>query len=45
MQKPMVPFDGSRSALRVLEHALAELHGRADAQVHVLNVRLSLIHI
>ena len=44
MRKPMVPFDGSRSALRALEHALAELHGRADAQVHVLNVRNPPVH-
>ncbi|HRD85028.1 MAG TPA: universal stress protein [Rubrivivax sp.] len=44
MRKPMVPFDGSRSALRALAHALAELQGRPDAQVHVLNVRNPPVH-
>ncbi len=34
----MVPFDGSRSALRALEHALAELHGRADATARAAGI-------
>ena len=36
-----MPFDGSRSALRALEHALAELHG-VDAVARALDDGLEL---
>jgi nucleotide-binding universal stress UspA family protein len=44
MRRPLVPIDGSRGALRALDHALAELRDRADAQLHLLNVRSLPVH-
>lgn len=44
MRKPLVPIDGSASAMRALAHAVAELQGRADAQLHVLNVQTPPVH-
>lgn len=44
MQRPLVPIDGSSSAMRALQHALAELRGRADAQLHLLTVQAPPIH-
>ena len=44
MLKPLVPIDGSASALRALGHAVAELDGRAGAQVHLLNVQAPPVH-
>lgn len=39
MRNPLIPFDGSAAALRALDHALQEMRGQADGQVHVLNVQ------
>ncbi len=39
MKRVLVPIDGSEDALRAFAHALAELRGRADAELHVLNVQ------
>lgn len=39
MHRPLVPFDGSASATRALAHALAQLRGQADAELHLLNVQ------
>lgn len=44
MHRPLVPIDGSPTARRALEHALAELQGRADAQLHLLNVQSLPVH-
>ena len=44
MKRPLVPIDGSEDALRALAHAIAELRGRADAGLHVLNVQAPPIH-
>lgn len=45
MRKPLVPIDGSTSALRALQHALAELRGHADAELHLLNVQAPAVHM
>lgn len=44
MHKPLVPIDGSASAMRALNHAVAELGGRAGVQVHLLNVQTLPLH-
>jgi nucleotide-binding universal stress UspA family protein len=44
MHRPLVPIDGSASAMRALDHAIAELAGRAEAQVHLLNVQTPPVH-
>ncbi|MDZ7857725.1 universal stress protein [Sphaerotilus sp.] len=44
MQKPLIPIDGSASALRSLHHAIAELEGRSGVQVHLLNVQTPPVH-
>lgn len=44
MQKPLVPIDGSASAMRALRHAIAELGDRPGAQVHLLNVQTPPVH-
>lgn len=44
MHKPLVPIDGSASAMRALSHALAELSDRAGAQVHLINVQPPMVH-
>ena len=45
MRKPLVPIDGSESALRALSHALAELQGQAGAELHLLNVQTPPVHM
>ena len=45
MRKPLVPIDGSASALRALTHALAELQGQAGAELHLLNVQTPPVHM
>lgn len=44
MHKPLVPIDGSAIATRALALAVAELRGRAGAQVHLLNVQVPPVH-
>ena len=44
MKRPLVPIDGSQDALRALAHAIGELRGQADAELHVLNVQTPPIH-
>ena len=44
MHKPLVPIDGSASAMRALSHALAELRDRDGAEVHLLNVQAPPVH-
>jgi nucleotide-binding universal stress UspA family protein len=44
VRKPLVPIDGSASAMRALEHALAQLRGHADAELHLLNVQVRPVH-
>lgn len=44
MRKPLVPIDGSASALRALVHALAELRGQPAAELHLLNVQIPPVH-
>lgn len=44
MRKPLVPIDGSASALRALLHAVAELRGQAGAELHLLNVQAPQVH-
>jgi nucleotide-binding universal stress UspA family protein len=44
LQKPLVPIDGSASAMRALGHAIAESGGRAGVQVHLLNVQTPPVH-
>ena len=44
MRKPLVPIDGSASATRALAHAVAELRGQADAELHLLNVQSPPLH-
>ena len=44
MHKPLVPIDGSASAQRALAHALALLQGRANAELHLLNVQSPPVH-
>ena len=44
MQKPLVPIDGSESAMRALSHTIAELRDRAGVQVHLLNVQTPPVH-
>jgi len=44
LQKPLVPIDGSESAMRALSHAIAELRDRAGVQVHLLNVQTPPVH-
>ncbi len=44
MRRPLVPFDGSASATRALQHALDQLQDRAAAQLHLLNVQLPPLH-
>lgn len=44
MQKPLVPIDGSASAQRALAYALALLQGRADTELHLLNVQSLAVH-
>ena len=44
MLKPLVPIDGSPSAMRALGHAIAESEGRAGVQVHLLNVQALPVH-
>jgi len=44
MKRALVPLDGSEDALRALAHALGELRGRRDAELHVLNVQTPPIH-
>ena len=44
VRKPLVPIDGSASAMRALVHALAELRGQAEAELHLLNVQSPPLH-
>lgn len=44
MHRPLVPIDGSDSALRALQHALVELNGQAGAELHLLSVRAPPVH-
>ncbi len=44
MRRPLVPVDGSASAKRALQHALAQLHGRDGVRLHLLNVQLPPLH-
>ena len=44
MKRALVPIDGSEDALRAFAHALGELRGRSDAELHVLNVQTPPIH-
>ncbi len=44
MLKPLVPIDGSATAMRALGHAIAELGGRAGVLVHLLNVQTPPVH-
>ena len=44
MLKPLVPIDGSASALRALAHAVAELRGQPAAELHLLNVQSPPVH-
>lgn len=44
MLKPLVPIDGSPSAMRALGHAIAESEGKAGVQVHLLNVQPLPVH-
>jgi len=44
LQKPLVPIDGSASAMRALGHAIAESGGRAGVEVHLLNVETPPVH-
>lgn len=44
MKSALVPLDGSENALRALAHAIAELRGQADAELHVLSVQTPPIH-
>ena len=44
MKRALVPIDGSDDSLRALAHALGELRGRADGELHVLNVQTPPIH-
>ena len=44
MQKPLVPIDGSASAMRALSHAIAELSDRPGVEVHLLNVQTPPVH-
>lgn len=45
MRKPLVPIDGSDSALRALAHALAELQGQPVTELHLLNVQIPPVHM
>lgn len=45
MRNVLVPFDGSACALRALTHAIAELRGRSDVQLHLLNVQTPPVHL
>ena len=44
MHRPLVPIDGSASALRALAHALELLRVRAGAELHLLNVQSPQVH-
>jgi nucleotide-binding universal stress UspA family protein len=44
MHQPLVPIDGSASAMRALAHAIAELGGRPGAELHLLNVQTPPLH-
>ena len=45
MQKPLVPVDGSASAMRALSHAIGELGGsRPGVEIHLLNVQAAPVH-
>jgi len=44
MHKPLVPIDGSASAMHALAHAIGELRGKAGGQVHLLNVQKPALH-
>ena len=44
MRKPLVPIDGSASAARALLHALAELRGQPDVELHLLHVQNPPVH-
>lgn len=45
MQKPLVPIDGSDSALRALAHALAELRGLTGVELHLIHVQAPIVHV
>ena len=44
MKRALVPLDGSDDALRAFAHAIGELHGSADAELHVVNVQAPPVH-
>jgi nucleotide-binding universal stress UspA family protein len=44
MRRPLVPFDGSASAARALQHALAQLSGHGGTELHLLNVQMPVVH-
>lgn len=44
VRKPLVPIDGSASAMRALGHALAELRGQTEAELYLLNVQTLPVH-
>lgn len=44
MKRALVPLDGSEDALRAFGHALGELRGQPDAELHVVNVQSPPIH-
>lgn len=44
MPNVLVPVDGSRTALRALDHAIGEISRRPGAQLHLLNVQLPHVH-
>ena len=44
MKNPLIPIDGSPSALRALALAIDAVRGQPDGQVHVLNVQAPTLH-
>ena len=44
MRKPLVPIDGSASAVRALAHAVSESRGDSGVELHLLNVQTRPMH-
>ena len=44
MERPLVPIDGSPSAMRALYHVIAELRGLGNRHVHLVNVQPPKLH-
>jgi len=44
MKRALVPLDGSDDALRAFAHAIGELRGSVDAELHVVNVQAPPVH-